>query len=340
MLSSVSFVILAIIAILYSQGYVLDSGFHLSKKGGLYISAEDTGTEIFVNNKKKKMTGFLNNDIFIPSLDTGEYSVIIAKKGFWPWQKTLKVTEGYVTEARAFMVPQNTNASLLTKGMFSDIWSSPLQSIFLLKEKKNNGYSLAFYIPDQQKFLTESATSTKKLLSVEENISNIIWGDGYVIFNSDKGLVKAEFNLSSFSVSAKQHNEPTEKVSGFEKISPKGDEKILWDPNTNDIFVDWSKNSQTIPYYLCDTKDCQLPIKILHSITSIRAADFFPNRKDVIITAVSNGVYALEIDGRGGRLIQPIYKGKEPRFALLKGDENVYVLDEGALIKVSLEANE
>jgi len=173
-----------------------------------------------------------------------------------------------------------------------------------------------------------------------ENISNIIWGDGYVIFNSDKGLVKAEFNLSSFSVSAKQHNEPTEKVSGFEKISPKGDEKILWDPNTNDIFVDWSKNSQTIPYYLCDTKDCQLPIKILHSITSIRAADFFPNRKDVIITAVSNGVYALEIDGRGGRLIQPIYKGKEPRFALLKGDENVYVLDEGALIKVSLEANE
>ena len=53
--------------------------------------------------------------------------------------------------------------------------------------------------------------------------------------------------------------------------------------------------------------------------------------------AVGNGIYAIEIDGRSGRLAYPIYKGKDPTFELLSGEKSIYVLDDESLIKIFLE---
>ena len=75
---------------------------------------------------------------------------------------------------------------------------------------------------------------------------------------------------------------------------------------------------------------------MLNSKTLIRNAAFYPNRNDVVIVAVQNGIFALEIDGRGGRSLQPLYKGKNPTFTTYEKESAVYILDEDTLIKIRL----
>lgn len=107
-------------------------------------------------------------------------------------------------------------------------------------------------------------------------------------------------------------------------------QRILWKPQKNEVWAEWLKDDP-LPYYFEDEK-----VLVIRSQFNIRNADFYPGRNDVLIIAVQNGVFAIEIDGRGGRILQPIYKGKEPIFATYKNESAVYILDEDALIKIRL----
>lgn len=80
----------------------------------------------------------------------------------------------------------------------------------------------------------------------------------------------------------------------------------------------------------------KFPVLVFRSKFPIINIDFFPGRRDVIIAALSNGIYALELDRRGGQNLQPIYKGKNPDFAAFPGQKKVYILDDGNLISVEL----
>lgn len=108
-------------------------------------------------------------------------------------------------------------------------------------------------------------------------------------------------------------------------------QKLWWLPEENKVWVEWIDSASSRPYYLNEDKNL-----ILDSISPVRNADFFPGRRDVIIIAVQNGVFALEIDGKGGRILQPIYKGKEPFFTIYKNESSIYILDEKTLIKINL----
>ncbi len=68
--------------------------------------------------------------------------------------------------------------------------------------------------------------------------------------------------------------------------------------------------------------------------SQIKAIDFYKNREDVILMALTDGVYALGIDYETERNLQPIYKGKKPLF--VKKDNNfIYILDDNNLMEVS-----
>jgi len=238
------------------------------------------------------------------------------------------------------MLPENPNGEILMKGKFLNIWSSPSQPILAIEEQKNNAYRLSFYLPQEQAFLANGQNPTELLLNSPNVISNVIWGNDSLSFQSGNKLITAYFDLANKTVTASYSSFPANDKDKTitERITTKSDEKIWWNSATNEIFVDWLKDKTEIPYYICENKEtCQLPLLLLKSQFPIKNIDFFPGRKDVIIIAVGNGVYALEIDGRSGRLLYPIYKGKEPTFAVLNGEENVYVLDGESLIKISLK---
>lgn len=117
----------------------------------------------------------------------------------------------------------------------------------------------------------------------------------------------------------------------LEKTDLRGYAKAVWNEKNLELKVFWLR-SAPLPYYLQDKEEILLAGK------NVRNFEFFPKRRDALIAAFDNGVWAVELDGRGGRKNYPIYKGKEPDFALFPGSNILYILDDGNLIRVLLSA--
>ncbi|MCK6462218.1 MAG: PEGA domain-containing protein [Candidatus Pacebacteria bacterium] len=111
---------------------------------------------------------------------------------------------------------------------------------------------------------------------------------------------------------------------------------LFSDEARQNLSAEWL-GPETPPYFICgDAGSCQKITPVFNSKFQIKTFDFYPGRNDVAIVAVEDGVYALEIDGRGGRMLQPIYKGNNP-MALAAGDEPlVYILDDNFLLEINL----
>ena len=107
-----------------------------------------------------------------------------------------------------------------------------------------------------------------------------------------------------------------------------GSRMVSW--KGNNLTLTWDVNA-TLPFYAESSESV-----ILKAPSPIRAAAFYP-RREAAIVAYSNGVYLLELDGRGGHILAPIYKGKEPSFVLPATDGDLlYILDDGILFRVKL----
>ncbi|MCR4284261.1 MAG: PEGA domain-containing protein [Parcubacteria group bacterium] len=118
------------------------------------------------------------------------------------------------------------------------------------------------------------------------------------------------------------------------KVDKNKDEKIFVDEADN-LWIEWLPENSPLPYYFCNNQECKSPLLVLASRFPIRKADFYPSRSDVLIIAVQNAIYAIEVDGRDGRLLlQPIYKGANPVFEL--ENKTLYILDEKTFIKINL----
>lgn len=112
-------------------------------------------------------------------------------------------------------------------------------------------------------------------------------------------------------------------------IYSRGDNRLLsWDGNN--LTLTWDSNA-TLPFYAKAE-----PSVIISAPSPIRDAAFYP-RREAAIVAYANGVYIVELDGRGGHITSPIYKGKSPSFVLPEIDgEVLYILDDGVLFSVKL----
>ncbi len=123
------------------------------------------------------------------------------------------------------------------------------------------------------------------------------------------------------------------ELNPFVKINANKDEKIfVGDSDT--VWIEWLLKDSPLPYYFCNNQKCETPLLVLDSTSPIRKVDFYPNRKDVLVIAVQNAIYAIEVDGRGGRILQPIYKGKSPIFEI--ENNSIYILDEKTFIKMNI----
>jgi hypothetical protein len=338
-LASLIFFILVPALLLYAHGYRLNSDFQISKTGGLYVSSPVSGSEIFVKNDLKKTTNILQAGLFLQNLSEGAYQVLVAKEVYWPWLKTLNVKESLVAEARAFLIPRNPKGKVLLRGHFETVWASPYNKILLLEENKAGVRKMTFYAPRTDTFLTSISATTTKLLSFKNEFSKISWKDNSVLLAENKNAVQATFNLDNGTVSASPEVLAVVSIDDrYEKFSYQNKQHLFWNNENNEIWLEWLGDKDSIPYYICDIKPCESTAYLIAAFSSpIKNADFFPGRRDLIIVAVQNGIFALEIDERGGRIRQPIYKGKDPTFAVFPNEKKVYVLDEGVLSAINLD---
>jgi len=91
--------------------------------------------------------------------------------------------------------------------------------------------------------------------------------------------------------------------------------------------------SSTPPEYFCNP-ECKSEHQIIALDAEVRGVDFYPGRNDVLLVAVQNRVFAIEIDTRGTQNFQPVYDGITPTFGVSNGA--LYIADAESVFTVQL----
>lgn len=223
-----------------------------------------------------------------------------------------------------------------------------LQAGLFLQSLKPGKYSILVakdnYWPWQKNLVVKEqiVTEARAMLIPKEPKGTVILRENYSPLETskyDEILANLKILRQPLKpVKTKQATTTPEEISRYTRFTPNQKEKLWWDPKTNKIWVEWLAGKESLPYFFCNDSVCNEKILIHTSKFSIRNIAFYPKRKDVVLFAVQNGVYALEIDGRGDdRAIQPVYKGKEPIFTTYKNDNSIYILEEDKLMEIKLE---
>lgn len=291
------FIIIPLIT-LYTSGYRLQ-GFNLVETGGIYIYSPENESSIYIDGKKKKETGIFQKDWFVQNLKPGSYEILISKKGFWPWLKKVEVEEKRVTEAIAFLVPKELDAEIIPNQISGETATSTVS---------NPEYERI------NKLFDDTFNPTQKIETQKVDLPSIDGG------------------VTSVNASVNGDNYIPEEKKSFEKISRR-DRVEIW-VEENQIFAKWLKDKEDMPNFFCRDKNCIDKVTVFSSIEPIRAIDFYPGRNDVVLVAVSNGIYAIEIDARKNQNFQPIYKGTSPLFMI--SDKQFYIKDQENIFKVNL----
>lgn len=92
--------------------------------------------------------------------------------------------------------------------------------------------------------------------------------------------------------------------------------------------------SGTPPQSFCDTS-CQTEKQVVTLEAEVRGLAFMPGRNDVLLMAVQDGVFAIEIDTRGTQNFQVLYRGIKPTF-VASPEGLIYLRDNDTIFKVFL----
>lgn len=214
---SVVFVVATPLLILYASGYRLDDAFKIASTGGIFVSAPQSGTAIYIDGELIRKTSAFQKNAFVQNLRPGEYNISVSKDGYQGWEKRLSVFPETVTEGHSFLL-KTLPVLVEIKPLISSVSPTATTSATsTARQVKNPEYDQALKLFDPVKTtLINKATSTDvekilRNLSVlrDENVLRVAWlGDddeipGYfcqneickkeIVINSDSKLKHFDF---------------------------------------------------------------------------------------------------------------------------------------------------
>ncbi len=225
----VFFIALSVVVSLIAQGWGFDfNTLKIIKTGGIYIKTSVTEAKVYVNDKYYKSTGgLLNHTILISGLAPKQYGIFIYKDGYFPWNKTVEVKNGLVTElSHIILLPIKLNKTRITEISAQQI------SEFSVKDKtieiKNNKaktartYNFEGALISSEKF--KIATSSPLRITSPDGIKELFVSENKIWINyiSD------------------EKEEPARKIGETDLLASYG-EPIK--------FFDWFSDSEHIIWY-------------------------------------------------------------------------------------------
>lgn len=96
------FIVTSATVLFLAQGWTIDfKSFKFVKTGGIFIETSTSGAKIYVNDKYIESTsGILSHSRLVSGLVPRSYNIFVYKDGFYPWNKTIDVKSGIVTEVK------------------------------------------------------------------------------------------------------------------------------------------------------------------------------------------------------------------------------------------------
>ena len=135
------------------------------------------------------------------------------------------------------------------------------------------------------------------------------------------------------SINKLKKDKKTSDTKKDEVTSKRGRVKI-WLSKDNQVIANWTKDADQLPNYFCRKDICNGTVTVFKSVEPVKSLSFYPGREDVVLIAISNGIFAIEIDARKNQNFQPVYKGIDPYFII--DDGTIYIKDNDTLLKLYL----
>lgn len=350
----VLFVILTPLVLADSFGYhlgKLGDVLTIVKTGGIYVMSDVSGAEIYVDDEYYKDSGiFLKNTLIQGLTPNKTHKVVAHKDGRHDWVKELEVYESLVTEARLLMLEEDLESRTIYPFRDGDqvgTTTPPEESEpndnfdeqFLIEGfvPTNPEYRLLVNLfSDQEENVYSTTTS---LLSEDESTS--ARDDDSTDPNSDTPN-STMLDSATTSTSSTSTMDKREVPEYFERLGIEDpdelenliimSDQVAWLEDGN-IVLNWVDEGNTPNYYYClEIDSCREKI-VLDWHDDIISFDFLPGRNDVFMVLVESGLYAVEIDDRSDRNIQPIYEGQDLDFRK-DGNDAVFVKEENVFHEI------
>jgi len=338
---------------LYATGYRIDlkgqTGF--ISTGGIFISAERTGAEIYIDDELVRETRVFRRAFYAQNLDPGTHRVHVQREGSHTWVKELPVYPHLVTEAQAFNLPLEPEARAITRYATAE-GVSVLATTYTLRATST-----------QQFLLTAPAAAVTFPLNTE-------FSTRLEQFTAVPTVARTE--VASRSVQATSTATTTKESNGVRLFEADGD-----------VFAAWVGPRESMPYYYCaesfpryststepilppqsktgdeaalalyatadeeaaevlamtqevtPQQECKPSIRLDRKGEKVSLFDFFPGTTDIAIIARESGVYAVEVDDRAWQNVQPIMEGKNLKVHV--ENDRIYIYDGIVIYEMILE---
>ncbi len=341
---------------LYATGYRFEwGGGTFVSTGGLYIAAERTGAEIYIDDELVRETRVFRRAFYAQGLNAGTHLVRVQKTGHHTWVKELPVYAHLVTEAQAFNLPIVPQVRVITR------WQTPAGVSVLTATST----------------VLMSASSTNQVLfepradlaDLEENLEFI-----QLLAEFEDSTEVASTNVANRAISALV---PSIATSTAATTTKEWRGVRLFETEDNKIFASYVGSRESMPYYYCaesfpryeeatstptivdnkaavarsvvsETETVDLPVQTLSDTTTcdptveidqggeeVEYFDFFPNSTDLILLGSSQGAYVVEIDNRSWQNRQPLIVGNSMKIRVVNGA--VYAYDGKVLYQVLID---
>ena len=323
--------------IAYSIGYKINfSRGSFEKTGGIFVKSKTPRLSLFINGVFVKETSLLGGGAILTDLKPGVDLLRIEKAGYQPWSKTVLVEKGVVTELRdVLLFPQKIIQATSTKeeaALLEKLAAPP-------KPEKSKTLSSGTNIELSQKGELSKKVGTAKT-AIASNVYAFEVVDDTIIFIDKNGFLawldqekeKIEVvgrpgfyfkeGLFKFIASPKGTISIVDPLGGvfiFEKsansistadgnikslfFDEEGEKLLLVKENGINVF--WMTNNHLQPFQKRGTKE-----EILKMNSAIQSANWFYGDNAHIILRTADGIFSIELDGRGGRNTFELVSGK------------------------------
>lgn len=348
---------------LYATGYRFDlnATSNIVSTGGMYVAAERTGSEIFIDGELVRETRAFRRAFYAQNLDPGTHRVHVQKEGQHTWVKELPVTSHLVTEAQAFNLPLVPQVRLITP------WQSATGTAIVKAP--------ITYASSTNEYLATSTKTTAKFTPNAEYDSLIRFFGTTSPTTTPGAVATVAKRIESFLDDPKATTTATSTKDTELATTTKESGGVRLYQDGDDVYAAWIGPFSEMPYYYCAeafppyststttttttpaialpaataaartaTAEaieegvlmqpvqtvppdvvCEPKIRIDRKWQTVKHFDFVPGSSDYVIMGLEDGVYMVEIDDRSWQNMQPIMSGNDLDFRVENGA--VYVFD-------------
>jgi hypothetical protein len=336
---------------LYATGYRLDfrKPTTLISTGGIYLAVERTGAEIYIDDALVRETRTFRKAFYAQNIDVGTHRVHVQKEGYHTWVKELPVSKHLVTEAEAFNLPLTPQVRVIAPwqtGTGIAVVRTPLPFASTTNEIRMATTTIPGTVQNPEfsalaaHFGTTTATTTAVRAVTDATTTALFLEATTTVRTDGVELARVGDDLYATWVDSFERMPYYYCAAEFARYSTSTatsalTEAMVPEAHTNTEEEDEAGDMLMHPIQtVAPDAACTPTIRIDRKGKEVRDFGFYPGTADLVLVALSDGIYAVEIDARAWQNVQPVLLGQNLTMHLENG--NLYVYDGHLIYQVFL----